>query len=105
MIVHFELYLIIYRNINFKHQKQSSTSNADQRIGQTRIPGYSRGGIWCLGRVSIPCRPVTHDPTYILFENTGDHFILWGSMFVGTQNFTGSRGCTFLQQKVLQLRV
>jgi hypothetical protein len=33
--------------------------NSINRAGLTRTPGYTRGGIRCLGGVSIPCRPVT----------------------------------------------
>jgi hypothetical protein len=31
-----------------------------RNIGQTRTPGETRGGIRCVGGVSIPCWPVTH---------------------------------------------
>jgi hypothetical protein len=31
--------------------------NKNQRMGQTLTPRYTRGGIRCLGRVSISCRP------------------------------------------------
>jgi hypothetical protein len=48
------------------------SGNTSRRMGQTRTYGYTRGGIRCLGGVSIPCwlitpvrstsKPVSQDP-------------------------------------------
>jgi hypothetical protein len=32
--------------------------NTNKRIRLIQIPGYNRGGIMCVGEVSIPCQPV-----------------------------------------------
>jgi hypothetical protein len=41
-------------------QSQSPVRSANQRLKQTRTPGYTTGGVMCLGGVSILCRTVTH---------------------------------------------
>lgn len=40
--------------IHVENNNQSRNSNTDPRI-----PGYTRGGVRCLGEVSIPCGPLT----------------------------------------------
>jgi hypothetical protein len=54
------------------HNEEDKIKNSDQsyisgrRIGLTRTPGYTRGGITCLGGVSIPYRLVHHPWTQFL---------------------------------------
>jgi hypothetical protein len=45
--------------ITNSHRSVSPVGNTNQRMGQTRTSGYTRGGIRCQGGESIPCLPIT----------------------------------------------
>jgi hypothetical protein len=54
---YFFLCLLLWNSVNIN--VMNPVGNTNPRIGQTLASGYTRGGITCLGGVSIPYRPVT----------------------------------------------